>query len=103
MNASVAIQVLPKVDGDETLRIVDAVIAYIKASGLSYTVGPFETTIEGDYDALMEIIKACSLICVREGAPSVMSYVKISYNPGGVWTIDQKTAKHRQSGEGTAL
>ncbi|MDF3003590.1 MAG: hypothetical protein K0S22_62 [Oscillospiraceae bacterium] len=95
MNASVAIQVLPKVDGDETLRIVDAVIAYIKSSGLHCVVGPFETTIEGDYDQLMEIVKQCSLICIREGAPSVMSYVKISYSPDGIWTIDEKTKKHQ--------
>lgn len=95
MNASVAIQVLPKVDGDETLRIVDAVIAYIKSSGLHCVVGPFETTIEGDYDQLMEIVKQCSLICIREGAPSVMSYVKISYSPNGIWSIDEKTKKHQ--------
>ncbi len=95
MKASVAIQVLPKVDGDETLRIVDAVIAYIKSSGLHCVVGPFETTIEGDYDQLMEIVKQCSLICIREGAPSVMSYVKISYSPDGIWTIDEKTKKHQ--------
>lgn len=95
MNASVAIQVLPKVNGDETLRIVDAVIAYIKSSGLHYVVGPFETTIEGDYDQLMEIVKRCALICIEEGAPSVMSYVKISYSPDGVWTIDEKIKKHQ--------
>lgn len=95
MNASVAIQVLPKVDGDETIRIVDAVIDYIKSSGLHCVVGPFETTIEGEYDQLMEIVKQCSLICIREGAPSVMSYVKISYSPDGVWTIDKKIKKHQ--------
>lgn len=103
MNASVAIQVLPKVNDDETLRIVDAVIAYIKSSGLRYVVGPFETTIEGDYDALIEIVRQCSLICIREGAPGVMSYVKISYNPDGVWTIDEKIAKHQQCGGDMAL
>ena len=60
MNASVAIQVLPKVGRDETIRIVDEVIAYIKFTGLHYVVGPFETTIEGDYDALMDIVKRIS-------------------------------------------
>lgn len=95
MNASVAIQVLPKVEGEETPRIVDEVIAYIKSTGLNYVVGPFETTIEGEYDRLMEIVKQCSLICVQAGAPSVMAYVKINYNPAGVWTIDEKTLKHQ--------
>ena len=56
MNASVAIQVLPKADSDEELiRIVDEVIDYIKSTGLNYYVGPCETSIEGDYDELMEI------------------------------------------------
>ena len=41
MNASVAIQVLPTVtDDEEVIRIVDAVIDYIKSTGLSYYVGP---------------------------------------------------------------
>lgn len=96
MNASVAIQVLPKVaEGEETLRIVDRVIAYIKSFGLPTMVGPFETTVEGDYDQLMEIVKGCSLLCVEAGAPGVMTYVKIHYAPQGVWTMAEKTEKHR--------
>lgn len=47
-NASLAIQVLPKVEGEEVIRVVDEVIAYIKSTGLNTFVGPFETTIEGD-------------------------------------------------------
>lgn len=101
MNASVAIQVLPKVDRENTIRIVDAVIAYIASSGLKYEVGPFETTIEGDYDTLLEIVKNCQLICIREGAPSVMSYVKINYSPNGILTMSEKTDKHRvEKGDG---
>ena len=70
MNASVAIQTLPQADDDEELiRIVDEVIAYIRSTGYSYYVGPFETTIEGDYDALMDIVKECQHIAVRAGAP----------------------------------
>jgi uncharacterized protein YqgV (UPF0045/DUF77 family) len=93
--ASIAIQVLPKVADSDVIRVVDAVIAYIKSTGLNAYVGPFETTIEGDFDQLMAIIKECQLICIREGAPSVMSYVKIHYNPqGGVLTIDEKVSKH---------
>lgn len=96
-NASLAIQVLPAVEGEEVIRVVDAVIAYIKESGLNYFVGPFETTIEGDFDALMEIAKECQKICIKEGAPSVMTYMKMAYNPSaGVWSIDKKVTKHHQ-------
>lgn len=95
--ASVAIQVLPGVQGEEVIRVVDEVIAYIKSFNLHTYVGPFETTIEGDYDVLMEIVKGCQLICIQAGAPSVMSYVKISYNPNrGVWSIDKKVTKHHE-------
>ena len=60
MNASVAIQVLPSVqDEEEVIRIVDEVIDYIKSTGLNYYVGPRETSIEGDYDTLVEIVKNC--------------------------------------------
>ena len=100
MNASIAIQVLPKVSTDEeTIRYVDEAIAFIKSFGLKTEVGPFETTIEGDYDTLMEIVKGCSKICVEAGAPGVMTYVKINYAPDGILTMEQKTAKHREGAE----
>lgn len=96
MNASVAIQVLPKVDSDEEIiRIVDAVIDYIKSTGLNYFVGPCETSIEGDYDELMEIIKECQKVAVSAGAKSVSAYVKINYRPeGDILTIEKKVTKH---------
>ena len=97
MNASIAIQVLPTVDSkEELIRIVDEAIAYIKSFGLHTEVGPFETTVEGDYDTLMEIIKGCSQICIDAGAPDVMTYVKINLDPSSLLTMDLKTAKHRE-------
>ena len=94
--ASIAIQVLPQsVSGDEVLSIVDKVIAYIKSTGMKSVVGPFETVIEGEFDKLMQVAKECQLICIREGANSLLTYIKIAYNPnGGTWSIDEKTAKH---------
>ena len=61
MNTSIAIQVLPKVaTNEETVHIVDEVIAYIKSFGLHTEVGPFETTIEGDsFDEPMDFAKEC--------------------------------------------
>ena len=94
--ASLAIQVLPmSLTGDEVLSIVDKVIDYIKSTGLKTAVGPFETTIEGDFEKLMHIGAECQRICIREGAPSLLTYMKMAYNPQeGVWSIDSKTAKH---------
>ena len=98
MNTSVAIQVLPKADNDdELIRIVDAVIEYIRSTGLNYFVGPCETSIEGEYDELMEIVKECQKVAVRAGAKSVSAYVKINYRPeGDVLTIEKKVTKYHQ-------
>ena len=97
MYASVAIQVLPKVDTEaEVVRIVDEVIDYIKSTGLNYYVGPFETTIEGEsYDELMEIVANCQKVAIKAGAPSVSAYVKVVCNPeGSELTIEKKVTKH---------
>lgn len=98
MNASIAIQVLPKVDSDEeVIRIVDEVIDYIKSTGLSYYVGPCETSVEGDYDELMEIVKQCQKVAIKAGAGSVSAYVKIDYrSEGEVLTIEKKVTKHHK-------
>ena len=98
MEASVAIQSLPAApDDDELCRIVDEVIAYIASTGYNYYVGPFETTIEGPYDALMDIVKECQHIAIKAGAPSVCAYIKVTYRPEGeVLTIEKKVSKHHQ-------
>ena len=98
MSASIAIQVLPKVETDEEVcRIVDDVIAYIQGTGLRCQVGAFETTIEGEnYDELMDIAKECLKVALRSGAPKVSAYIKAVCCPDGdILTIEQKTAKYR--------
>ena len=97
MSASVAIQILPKVETDgEVVRIVDEVIAYIQSTGLTYQVGAFETTIEGEsYDELMDIARECLKVAVRSGAPKVSAYIKAVYRPeGDILTIEQKTSNY---------
>ena len=98
MSASIAIQILPKVETDgEVVRIVDEVIAYIQSTGLTYQVGAFETTIEGEnYDELMDIARECLKVAVRSGAPKVSAYIKAVYRPeGDILTIKQKTSKYQ--------
>ena len=98
MNASVSIQVVPKCTSDEEIiRIVDEVIDYISSTGLTYYVGPTETSVEGDFDELMEVIKECQLVAAKAGAESIASYVKINYRPEGeVLTIERKVSKHHK-------
>lgn len=100
MTSSVAIQVLPAAENDDELvRIVDEVIDYIKTTGLTYYVGPFETAIEGDsYDQLMDVVKECQHVAIRAGAKKVSAYIKVVYEPEGeILTIDKKVTKHHQA------
>lgn len=98
MNASIGIQIIPKAESDkQVIRIVDEVIAYIKSTGLNYFVGPLETSVEGDFDELMNIIKNCMKIAANEGCASISAYVKINYRPNGeVLTIEEKVSKHHK-------
>ena len=95
-NCGVAIQVLPQglSNKEEVIKAVDKVIAYLYSTGLNVFVGPFETTIEGDFDHLMEVIKKAQLVAVEAGCPGLMTYLKISYNPAGVWTTEEKVGKY---------
>lgn len=90
---NVSLQVVPSVPEAKLYAVVDKVIEYIASTGVKYIVGPMETTMEGDLDTLMEIVKEAQHICIKEGADRVISVVKIDYKSEGV-TIDEKIGKY---------
>lgn len=92
-NANVSLQVLPVVEEEKLYPLVDEVIDFIDKSNVKYTVGPMETTMEGDLDELLEIVKKAQDICVEKGAGRVVSVVKIDYKPEGI-TMDDKISKY---------
>ncbi|GAA0747145.1 MTH1187 family thiamine-binding protein [Clostridium oceanicum] len=94
-NVNVSLQVLPSVKEENLYEVVDRVIEYIKSSGVKYEVGPMETTMEGELDQLLEIVKEAQNICVKAGAPRVVSMVKIDYKPEGV-TMEEKIYKYKK-------
>jgi uncharacterized protein YqgV (UPF0045/DUF77 family) len=48
---------IPCVTEDEMYKVVDKVIEYIEHTGLKYEVGAMSTTLEGDFDEVMEVVK----------------------------------------------
>lgn len=91
---NLSFQVLPKVSDDSTYRVVDAAIEVVQKSGVKYEVGPMETTMEGELDQLLEIVKEAQDVCIKNGADRVMTIIKIDYNPNGV-TMEEKIGKYR--------
>ncbi|MGO1367766.1 MAG: MTH1187 family thiamine-binding protein [Senegalia sp. (in: firmicutes)] len=92
---NVELQVLPRVEDERLYDVVDEVIKYIDNSGVKYQVGPMGTTMEGEFDDLMDIVKEAQNICVREGSSRVLSVVKIDYKAEGV-TMNEKVGKYRK-------
>jgi uncharacterized protein YqgV (UPF0045/DUF77 family) len=81
-NALLSIQILPSTPGGESvIPYVDRAIDVIKASGYPYRVAPLETTMEGDLDGLLAVVKAMNEAMTAMGCPSVISQIKIYYNP----------------------
>lgn len=84
-NALVSIQILPRTkNGEDVIPYVDKAIAVIAASGVNYRVGPLETTMEGELSKLLDIVRRMNDEMVAAGCPSVISQVKILYDPDGV-------------------
>lgn len=96
-NASVAVQILPMDSSEEnTLKVVDQVIEYIQSKTDQYEVSSFETTIEGDYEEVMEILTEVIKIA-GDAHPDIFANVKVRYKgEGQVLTTDEKTKKYRK-------
>ncbi|HAA09469.1 MAG: thiamine-binding protein [Syntrophomonadaceae bacterium] len=92
--ANLSLQILPVVKEEKIYPLVDQVIQMIQTSGLKYIVGPMETTIEGELDTLLDMVKKAQQVCVQGGASRVISVIKIDYKPDGV-TMDEKTHPYR--------
>lgn len=106
MECAVAIQVLPidAENDDEVCRIVDEVIAYLMTQPVKLFVGPFETTIEGDYETCMEALRQCQLVAAKAGSDKIMTYAKIDYRPqGDLLTTQRKVGKYSKANSESGL
>ncbi|AUJ23217.1 hypothetical protein CAI16_07725 [Virgibacillus dokdonensis] len=94
-NALVSVQIIPKTkNGEDVIPYVDEAIAIIDASGVPYHVSPLETTMEGELSNLLEIVEKMNQRMEELGCPSVISQVKIFFQPSGA-SMDTLTEKYR--------
>ncbi|HMQ55073.1 MAG TPA: MTH1187 family thiamine-binding protein [Anaerolineae bacterium] len=89
---NVSIEVLPL--HQNPYPIVDKAIAVIQAAGVKYEVGPMETTMEGDLDELLAVVKQVHRACFVEGVEHVVTVVKIGESVHGT-SIEGKVSKYR--------
>ena len=95
------IQCLPSPAGTDDARYahVDAAIAAIRSSGLRTEVGPLGTSIEGPPDAVWAAVRAAHEACLRSGASSAVSVIKVAEGaadgPDSRPGIDDLVGPHR--------
>jgi uncharacterized protein YqgV (UPF0045/DUF77 family) len=73
----VAFQVIPRVRSGNNYELVDRAIEVVKEAGVPYQVSAMETTMKGDLDELLEIVKAAQQRCIDCGAVEVITNIKI--------------------------
>lgn len=94
-NALVSIQILPTTpNGESVIPFVDRAIEVIKASGVPYRVAPLETTMEGELTDLLQVVEKMNEAMTEMGCPSVISQVKIYFNPANGASIGRLLEKY---------
>lgn len=73
----VAFQVIPRVRSGNNYELVDQAIEVVKEANVPYQVSAMETTMKGNLDDLLEIIKAAQQRCIDCGAVEVITNIKI--------------------------
>ncbi len=72
-----AFQVIPRVKEGNNFEVVDKAIDAVKASGVPFQVSAMETTMKGELDQLLEVVKSAQQACYDAGAVEVITNIKI--------------------------
>jgi uncharacterized protein (TIGR00106 family) len=83
--------VAPADQGESMSALVAKSLDIIDQSGLPYKVGPMGTTIEGEWDEVMAVVKRCHLQ-MGEAARRVSTFIKIDDRIGATGRLDGKIA-----------
>lgn len=76
-----AFSVTPLGAGDSVGDLVADAVHIVRESGLPNETNAMFTNVEGDWDAVMDVIRRC-VESVAQHAPRVSVVVKLDYRPG---------------------
>ncbi len=86
-----AFSITPLGVGDSVSDLVADAVRIVRESGLPNETNAMFTNIEGDWDAVMGVIKDC-VDSVAAKAPRVSVVVKIDHRPGAIGQMSAKVA-----------
>jgi uncharacterized protein (TIGR00106 family) len=95
----VAFSVTPLGVGEDVAEYVADAVRVVRASGLPNRTDAMFTTIEGEWDEVMAVVKgACDAVAAR--APRVSVTLKADIRPGVTGALDAKMASLERHLEG---
>ena len=95
-----AFSISPLGTGDSVSASVAEAVRLVRESGLPNETNAMFTNVEGEWDEVMALVKAC-VDKVAEAAPRVSVVIKIDHRPGVVDALHAKVAaveEHLQAG-----
>lgn len=101
MNTLIAVAIAPCGTGDELSAEVAEVVRVIRASGLPSRTNSMFTEIEGEWDAVMAVVKQAAFILADKGIRTEV-VLKADIRPGFSDMMHTKTAKVEHILEGKA-
>lgn len=72
-----AFQVIPRVKEGNNFEVVDKAIEVVKNANVPFQVGAMETTMKGELNYLLDVVKAAQQACYDHGAVEVITNIKI--------------------------
>ena len=82
MSTLIDFSIFPVGKGESVSPYVARVVRIIRDSGLQYKLGPMGTTIEGEWDELMDVVNRCFKELKKDCARIYMS-AKMDYRESG--------------------
>jgi len=85
----VSFSIVPLDVGTEFKTHVARMLSLIQESGLDYRLGAMETTVEGEWDDIMSLVKRCHE-SMREMSPRVLTRLSIDDREGATGRLTGK-------------
>lgn len=82
----------PTDKGESVSQYVARSLEIIDASGLPYRLGPMGTTLEGEYDEVMAVVRRC-FERMSQDCGRVACHLKLDYRRGPGGRLDAKVDK----------
>lgn len=88
--AIVAVSISPTGEGVSVSRYVAGALAVLERSGLKYEIGSMFTTIEGDLDEILDVVRKMQESVFEQGAERVGTVMKIDDRRDRVQSMSDK-------------